>query len=86
MDRSKSQKKVAIEKTPIRNVTRANPSLPHDSTEIQIRYSHMTPQRTLHCKIIRFLACKAAVLTPILAFELGLGKRKMRDSRLYNFL
>lgn len=39
---------------------------------------HMTPQGKLHNKIIKCLAYQVAVLSPQLAFEIGLGKRKMR--------
>lgn len=74
---SKGKKKGTILKTLIRTVTRTNPHyhVTHN-TDLNMAQSHDSPK--LHSKIVKCLAHKVAVLFPILAFEIGLGKRKMR--------
>lgn len=72
----KGQKKGAMEKTLIRIITRANPSLPHDSHHRSEYNSHRIPQRKLHSKIIKFLPYKVMILS--LTFGIGLVKRKIK--------
>ena len=70
----KGQKKGAMEKTLIRIITRANPSLPHDSHHRSEYNSHRIPQRKLYSKIIKFLPYKVMILS--LMFGNGLVKKR----------